>query len=119
MLGIPPWVPHTIDDFQQYLKSGAVALTPSFHSCLVADHPCLQAFTFAAGSEGSFLAQSMGALVRGYNPPAGIHTAYLSPTKLMDQQIAYWHLRLSPRPGQGLQKPLHMQFCKKALNTEL
>ena len=77
MLGGPPQVPHSIDDFQHYLQTGAVALRPSYHSRLVADRPSLQPFAFAAASEGSHLAWRMEELVRDYE--SGVCTSSLSP----------------------------------------
>ncbi|CAK0771016.1 hypothetical protein CVIRNUC_003824 [Coccomyxa viridis] len=67
MLGDLPPVPHSIDDFQQYLLTGSVALTPSFHSFLIAKRPELQNFAFVqfaptCTSENSSLAQSMTVL---------------------------------------------------------
>ena len=79
MLGDLPPVPHSIDDFQQYLLTGSVALTPSFHSFLIAKRPELQNFAFVqfaptCTSENSFLAQSMTVLVRGCRSAAGTYS---------------------------------------------
>ena len=82
--GTPQKVPRTIDEFQQYLLTGTVALTPSFRSRLVATCP-VQNYTFAAASEGSSLAQTMTGLVRDYESAAGIHVHYLPPLILNDQ----------------------------------
>ena len=88
MLGEPPQVPQSIDEFQQYLYTGgAVALTPSYHGRLVAGCPILQDFTFAADSEDSSLAQIMTVLVKRYESAAGIHAPYLSPIILNDQAV--------------------------------
>ena len=84
--GLPPEVPRTIDDFQQYLLTGTVALTPSFRSRLVATCP-VQDYTFAAASEGSILAMKMTSLVGDYDSAAGMHVHHLPPFILKDEAI--------------------------------
>ena len=75
-------MPRTIDDFQEYLLTGTVALTPSFHSLFIAECSNLQTLAFAAAKERSFLAQSMTVLVRGYRSAAGTRTRTRTPLTL-------------------------------------
>ena len=77
MLNEIPQVPQSLDEFQQYLRTGTVALTPSYHSRLVFENPSLQGSVFAAASEGSFLARGMDALVRDYVSAAGTRTFWV------------------------------------------
>ena len=77
MLKEIPQVPQSLDEFQQYLWTGTVALTPSYHSRLVFENPSLQGSVFAAASEGSFLARDMDALVRDYGSAAGTCTFWV------------------------------------------
>ena len=77
LLGGLPQVPHSADDFQQYLQQGSVALTPSFHSRLIDEWPSFQNLAIGAASEGSTLAWSMNSLVRHYNSAAGMHATYI------------------------------------------
>ena len=113
MLGDLPPVPRSIDDFRQYLLTGTVALTPSFHSLLIAERPELQDFAFAAASENSFLAQSMTVLVRGYRSVAGIHTPHLGPFLLKDQTLCMLAFDLSLCPDRCCRSIAHafVQFA--------
>ena len=71
MLDGVPQVPQSREEFQSFLRTGAIPLTPSLHIHFVANHPELTHSLFAAGSDYSGLAAYVSVLVRRYKSSAG------------------------------------------------
>ena len=71
MLGEVSQVLQSREEFQNFLRTGAIPLMPSHHIRFVADHPGLKHSVFAAGSDYSGLASHLSVLLRSYDSAAG------------------------------------------------
>ena len=71
MLGEVPQVPQSIEEFQDFLRTGMIPLRPTYYSRFVLDHPDLKDSVFEAASESSALAEHVTFLVRSFYSSAG------------------------------------------------
>ena len=71
MLGEVPQVSQSREEFQNFLRTGAIPLTPSHHIHYVANHLKLTHSVFAAGSDYSGVASRMSVLLSSYDSAAG------------------------------------------------
>ena len=74
MLDGVPQVPQSREEFQNFLQTGAIPLSPSFYIHFVANHPELTDSIFAAGSDFNRLAAHVSGLVSDFDSSAGTLT---------------------------------------------
>jgi hypothetical protein len=111
MLNGVPQVPQSREEFQSFLRTGAIPLRPSFYSRFVLDHPGLKGSVYEAASEGSALAEHVTFLVRYFKSSAG-KLALLSP------QVSPLAMSMSSHCGQTFKKAEHLESCGTGQDEE-